>query len=70
MEISKQAALTCPAVLEHPPCKVASTELKGDRITYEVADSTLYLLRGDARSQLIAQIYKRARRSAQQECSK
>jgi small-conductance mechanosensitive channel len=62
MEILKQAAMTCPAVLEHPPCTVASIELKGDRITYEICYSTsLFTSAGDARSQLIAQLYKRAR---------
>jgi small-conductance mechanosensitive channel len=62
MEILKQAAMTCPAILEHPPCTVAPTELKGDRITYEVCYSTsLFTSAGDARSQLITQIYKRAR---------
>jgi small-conductance mechanosensitive channel len=62
MEILKQAAMTCPAILEHPPSTVAPTELKGDRITYEISYSTsLFTSAGDARSQLIRQIYKRAR---------
>lgn len=67
MEILKQAAMTCPAVLEHPPCTVAPTELKGDRITYEICFSaSLFTVAGDARSQLIAQLYKRARPVATQ----
>ncbi|HZC36891.1 MAG TPA: mechanosensitive ion channel family protein [Chthoniobacterales bacterium] len=67
MEILKQAAMTCPAILEHPPCTVAPTELKGDRITYEICFSTsLFTAGGDARSQLIAQLYKRARPVATQ----
>src|SRR6266446_2578923 len=63
--------MTCPAILEHPPCTVAPTELKGDRITYEICYSTsLFTSAGDARSQLITQIYKRARpATAQPECS-
>jgi small-conductance mechanosensitive channel len=67
MEILKQAAMTCPAVLEHPPCMVSATELKGDRITYEICYSTsLFTSAGDARSQLVAQLYKRARPAAVQ----
>lgn len=66
-EILKQAAMTCPAILEHPPCTVAPTELKGDRITYEICFSaSLFTVAGDARSQLIAQLYKRARPVATQ----
>ena len=62
IEILKQAAMTCPAVLEHPPCTIAPTDLKGDRITYEISYSTsVYSTAGSARSQLISQIYKRAR---------
>src|SRR5260221_5097785 len=62
MEILKQTAMTCPAILEYPPCTVAPTELTGDRITYEISYSTsLFASAGDARSQLITQIYKRAR---------
>jgi hypothetical protein len=70
MEILKQAAMTCPAILEHPACGVAPTELRGDRITYEIGYSTsLFTSAADARSQLIAQIYKRARpATAQQQC--
>ncbi|MGA8482347.1 MAG: mechanosensitive ion channel family protein [Chthoniobacterales bacterium] len=67
MEILKQAAMTCPAILEHPPCTVAPTELKGDRITYEISYSTsLFASAGDARSQLITQLHKRGRPAATQ----
>jgi small-conductance mechanosensitive channel len=62
MEILKQAAMTCPDVLEQPPCTIAATQLQGDRITYEICFSTsLFTVAGQARSQLIAQLYKRAR---------
>jgi small-conductance mechanosensitive channel/CRP-like cAMP-binding protein len=68
MEVLKQAAMTCPAILEHPACTVAPTELKGDRITYEISYSTsLFTSAGDARSQLITQIYKRARPATAQQ---
>jgi small-conductance mechanosensitive channel len=67
IEILKQAAMTCPAVLEHPPCTIAPTDLKGDRITYEIGYSTsVFSSAGSARSQLISQIYKRARPAANQ----
>jgi small-conductance mechanosensitive channel len=70
IEILKEAAMTCPAILEHPACTVAPTELKGDRITYEVGYSTsLFTSAGDARSQLIAQVYKRARPATTQPVS-
>jgi small-conductance mechanosensitive channel len=62
IQILKQAAMTCTAVLEHPACTVAATELRADRITYEVCFSTSsFTAAGEARSQLVAQIYKRAR---------
>jgi small-conductance mechanosensitive channel len=65
--ILKQAAMTCPAVLEHPPCTIVPTDLKGDRITYEIGYSTsVFSSAGSARSQLISQIYKRARPVANQ----
>jgi small-conductance mechanosensitive channel len=67
MEILKQTAMTCPAVLEHPPCTVAPTEIKGDWITYEICFSaSLFTAAGEARSQLIAQLYKRGRPAATQ----
>ncbi|MBV8586901.1 MAG: mechanosensitive ion channel, partial [Verrucomicrobia bacterium] len=62
IEILKQAAMTCPAILEHPPCTIAPTDLKGDQITYEIGFSTsVFSSAGNARSQLISQIYKRSR---------
>jgi len=65
MEILKQAAMTCPDILEQPPCTVAATEFQGDRITYEICFSTsLFAAAGQARSQFIAQFYKRARPAA------
>jgi small-conductance mechanosensitive channel len=65
MEIIKQAAMTCPAVLDHPSCTVAPTALTGDRTTYEICFSTsLFTGAGEARSQLITQLYKRARPAA------
>jgi len=67
MEILKQTAMTCPAILEHPQCTVAPTEIKGDWITYEICFSTsLFTAAGEARSQLIAQLYKRGRPAATQ----
>jgi Mechanosensitive ion channel/Cyclic nucleotide-binding domain len=67
MEILKQTGMTCPAILEQPPCTVAPTEIKGDWITYEICFSTsLFTVAGEARSQLIAQLYKRGRPAATQ----
>ena len=54
--------MTCPAILEHPEPSAAATEFKGDRITYDVSFSTSSIASAaEARSQLIAQLYKRAR---------
>jgi small-conductance mechanosensitive channel/CRP-like cAMP-binding protein len=62
VKLLTQAAMACPAILEHPPCSVAATEITGDRVTYQLSFSTgSFAAAGDARSQLIAQIYKRAR---------
>ena len=62
IEILKQAALTCPAILEHPAPVATLAELRGDRITYEIAFSaSSFESAGEARSQLLAQLYKRAR---------
>ena len=62
LEILKQAALTCPSILEHPAPSAAATEFRGDRITYEISFSTSSIASaGEARSQLITQLYKRAR---------
>jgi Small-conductance mechanosensitive channel len=65
VETLKQAAMTCPAILEHPGPSVAAADFKAYRIAYEVNFSTASIAAaGDARSQLIAQIYKRARPAA------
>ena len=62
LEILKQVALTCPSILEHPAPSVAATEIKGDRITYTVYFSTISIASaGEARSEFITQLYKRAR---------
>jgi small-conductance mechanosensitive channel len=62
VKLLTQAAMACPAILEHPPCSVTATEIKGDHLTYEVSFSTgAFATAGEARSQLIAQVYKRAR---------
>jgi len=62
LEILKQAAMACPCILEHPAPSAAATEFRGDRITYAIYFSTPSIaLEGDARSQLITQLYKRAR---------
>ena len=61
-ELLKQAAAACPAIMQHPGCSVVATDIKGDRVTYDISYSTeLFTSAGEARSQLIAQIYKRAR---------
>ena len=62
LEILKQVAMTCAAILEHPAPSVCVVDFKADRITYEINFSTASIaLSGDARSQFIAQLYKRAR---------
>ena len=62
LAILKQAALACPSILEHPAPSADATELRGDRITYEISFSTSSMASaGEARSQLITQLYKRAR---------
>lgn len=67
-ELLKQAAMACPAILKHPACSVTATDIKGDRIAYEIGYSTeLFTSAGEARSQLIAQLYKRARPAAAQQ---
>ena len=66
LETLKQAAMTCQSILEHPAPSVAAVDFKADRITYEVNFSTASIeAAGDARSQLIGQLYKRARPSGQ-----
>jgi small-conductance mechanosensitive channel len=65
LEILKQVALTCPSILEHPAPSVAATEIRGDRITYTVYFSTISIASaGEARSEFITQLYKRARPAA------
>jgi small-conductance mechanosensitive channel/CRP-like cAMP-binding protein len=62
LEILKQVAMTCPAILDHPAPSVSVVDFKADRITYGINFSTASIaVSGDARSQLIAQLYKRAR---------
>src|SRR6202795_480646 len=62
LEILKQVALTCPSILEHPAPSAEAAEIKGDRITYTVYFSTYSIASaGEARSQFITQLYKRAR---------
>src|SRR5260221_8129836 len=54
--------------MQHPGCSVIATDIKGDRVTYEISFSTeLFTSAGDARSQLISQIYKRARPATAQQ---
>jgi small-conductance mechanosensitive channel/CRP-like cAMP-binding protein len=68
IELLKQAAMACPAILQHPACTVVATDIKGDRVTYEISFSTeLFTSSGEARSQLISQIYKRARPATSQQ---
>jgi small-conductance mechanosensitive channel len=62
LEILKQAALTCPSILESPAPSAEASELRGDRISYDISFSTPSIASaGEARSQLITQLYKRAR---------
>jgi small-conductance mechanosensitive channel len=62
LEILKQAALACPSVLENPAPSADATEFKGDRISYDISFSTTSISSaGEARSQLVTQLYKRAR---------
>ena len=62
MELLKQAAMTCPKILRQPPTTVTATDIKGDRVTYEVSFNTAtFNDAGEAKSQLISQVYKRAR---------
>jgi small-conductance mechanosensitive channel len=64
LETLKQAAMTSPSILDHPAPSVAAVDFKADRVIYEVNFSTASITAaGDARSRLIAQIYKRARPS-------
>jgi len=62
LEILKQAAMTCPSILEHPAPSTVATEFKADQITYDIYFSSPSIASaGEARSQLITQLYKRAR---------
>jgi small-conductance mechanosensitive channel len=62
LEILKQAAMTCPSILEHPAPSAEATQFNGDRITYAIYFSTSSISSaGEARSQFITQLYKRAR---------
>jgi small-conductance mechanosensitive channel/CRP-like cAMP-binding protein len=62
LDILKQAAMTCPSMLEDPAPSAEATEIKGDRLTYAIYFSTASISSaGEARSQLITQLYKRAR---------
>jgi small-conductance mechanosensitive channel len=62
LETLKQAAMTCASILEQPVPSVGVVTFNADRITYEISFSTGSIAAaGDARSQLITQLYKRAR---------
>jgi len=61
LEILKQSAIVCPAILEPAP-SVTAIEFKGDRIAYNIYFRTSsFASAGEARSQIIAQLCKRAR---------
>ena len=54
--------MTCASILEQPVPSVGVVTFKADRITYKISFSTGSIASaGDARSQLITQLYKRAR---------
>jgi hypothetical protein len=62
LEILKQSALVCHAILEKPAPSAAAIEFKGDRIVYNIYFSTSsFASAGEARSQIITQLCKRAR---------
>jgi small-conductance mechanosensitive channel len=62
LELLTQAAMVCPSILEHPAPSAEATEIKGDRISYTLNfSSSSIALAGEARSQFITQLYKRAR---------
>jgi small-conductance mechanosensitive channel/CRP-like cAMP-binding protein len=61
-DILKQAAMACPSILEKPAPSVAAIAFMNDRVTYEISFSTSSIASaGEARSQIIGQLYKRAR---------
>ena len=62
VEILKQAAMACPSILEEPAPSAAAIAFMNERVTYEISFSTSSIaLAGEARSQIIGQLYKRAR---------
>jgi CRP-like cAMP-binding protein len=62
VEILKQAAMACPSILEEPAPSVAAIAFTNDQVTYEISFRTSSIaLAGEARSQIIGQLYKRAR---------
>jgi small-conductance mechanosensitive channel/CRP-like cAMP-binding protein len=62
MELLKQAAMTCSKILKQPPTTVAATDIKGDRVTYDISFNTAtFNDAGEAKSELISQLFKRAR---------
>src|SRR5207249_10682564 len=62
LEILKQAAMACPAILEEPAPSVAAIEFKDDRVIYNIHfSSSSFASAADARSQIITQLWKRAR---------
>ncbi len=59
-ELLKQSAMTCPVILEEPVPSVAAIGFKSDRVSYEISFSTSSIASaGEARSQIISQLYKR-----------
>jgi small-conductance mechanosensitive channel/CRP-like cAMP-binding protein len=61
LELLKQAAMTCPGILENPVPSVAATVFQGDRINYEISfNASTFASAGGARTELITQLYKRA----------
>jgi CRP-like cAMP-binding protein len=62
LEILKQAAMACPAILEEPTPSATAIEFKDDRVTYHIYFSTSsFASAEEGRSQLITQLWKRAR---------
>jgi small-conductance mechanosensitive channel len=62
MEILKHTAMSCAAIAEEPSPSVVAVDLSGRQIRYKIGFSTASIASVDkARSQLIAQIYRRAR---------
>jgi small-conductance mechanosensitive channel/CRP-like cAMP-binding protein len=60
-ELLKQAALSCPSIIEHPAPSADATDIRGDRVVYAINFSTASISSaGEARSQFLTQIYKRA----------